>query len=34
MISFIRRTPATTIAAVLYGIIIIFAMVVYSNTAF
>jgi hypothetical protein len=30
MISFIRRTPSTTLAAVLYGIIIAFAMVAYA----
>jgi hypothetical protein len=30
MLSFIRRTPPTTLAAVLYVLIIAFAMVVYG----
>jgi hypothetical protein len=32
MISFIRRTPPTTLAAVLYVLIIAFAMVVYGTS--
>jgi hypothetical protein len=32
MLSFIRRTPPTTLAAVLYVLIIAFAMVVYGTS--